>query len=43
MSLLPLFIDIKDNPCLIVGGGKIAARKLKMLCKAEAHITIVAP
>lgn len=43
MSLLPLFIDIKDKPCLIVGGGKIAARKLKMLCKAEAHITIVAP
>ena len=43
MSLLPLFIDIKDKPCLIVGGGKIAARKLKMLCKAEADITIIAP
>ncbi len=43
MSLLPLFIDIKDKPCLIVGGGKIAARKLKILCKAEADITIIAP
>jgi uroporphyrin-III C-methyltransferase/precorrin-2 dehydrogenase/sirohydrochlorin ferrochelatase len=43
MSLLPLFIDIKNKPCLIVGGGKIAARKLKMLCKAEADITIIAP
>ncbi len=43
MSLLPLFIDIKDKPCLVVGGGKIAARKLKMLCKAEADITVIAP
>jgi uroporphyrin-III C-methyltransferase/precorrin-2 dehydrogenase/sirohydrochlorin ferrochelatase len=43
MSLLPLFLDIKDKPCLIVGGGKIAARKLKMLCKAEAAITVIAP
>lgn len=43
MSLLPLFIDIKNKPCLVVGGGKIAARKLKMLCKAEASVTIIAP
>lgn len=43
MSLLPLFVDIKDKPCLLVGGGKIAARKLKMLCKAQAAITVVAP
>jgi uroporphyrin-III C-methyltransferase/precorrin-2 dehydrogenase/sirohydrochlorin ferrochelatase len=42
-SLLPLFVDIKDKPCLLVGGGKIAARKLKMLCKAQASITVVAP
>lgn len=43
MSLFPLFIDIKDKPCLLVGGGKIAARKLKMLCRSEAKITLVAP
>ena len=43
MSLLPLFLDIKDKPCLVVGGGKVAARKLKMLCKAEASITVIAP
>lgn len=43
MSLLPLFVDIQDKPCLLVGGGKIAARKLKMLCKAQAAITVVAP
>ncbi|MEM8845062.1 MAG: bifunctional precorrin-2 dehydrogenase/sirohydrochlorin ferrochelatase, partial [Pseudomonadota bacterium] len=43
MSLLPLFIDIKDKPCLLVGGGRVAARKLKMLCHAEAKITVIAP
>jgi len=43
MSLFPLFVDIKDKPCLIVGGGKIAARKLKMLCHSGALVTLVAP
>lgn len=43
MSLLPLFIDIKNKPCLVIGGGVIASRKVNMLCKAEADITIVAP
>ena len=42
MSLLPLFIDIKNKTCLVVGGGKIATRKIKMLRKAEANITIIA-
>ena len=42
MSLLPIFVDIKNKPCLVVGGGKVAARKLKMLCKAEAEIKVVA-
>ena len=43
MSLLPIFVDIKDRPCLLVGGGKVAARKLNMLCKAGARVTLVAP
>lgn len=42
MSLLPIFVDIKNKPCLVVGGGRVAARKLNMLCKAEANITLVA-
>ena len=43
MSLLPLFIELKEQPCLVVGGGKIAARKLAMLCKAGANVTVVSP
>ncbi len=42
MSLLPLFIDIKNKPCLVIGGGTIAYRKVKMLTKADAKLTIVA-
>ena len=43
MSLLPVFVDIENKPCLLIGGGKVAARKLNMLCKASAQVTVVAP
>ena len=43
MSLLPLFIDVRGKPCLLVGGGRVAARKLKMLCEAEAEVAVIAP
>ncbi len=43
MDYLPLFIDLQDRPCLIVGGGDVAARKAAMLCKAGAIVVVVAP
>jgi len=43
MDNLPIFIDLKDKPCLVVGGGDIAARKAGLLCRAYAKVTIVAP
>lgn len=43
MDLLPVFLDIKDRPCLVVGGGDVASRKISMLLKAGARITVVAP
>ncbi len=43
MDYLPLFLDIKNKPCLIVGGGVIAERKVSILARAQANITIVAP
>ncbi len=43
MDYLPIFIDLKNKPCLIVGGGEIAARKAGLLRKAQASVTIVAP
>lgn len=43
MKQLPIFLTVKDRPCLLVGGGKTAARKAKLLRKAGARIIVVAP
>ncbi len=43
MELLPIFLDIKEKPCLVVGGGEVAARKVGLLLRAGARVTLVAP
>ena len=43
MDYFPAFLDIRNRPCLIVGGGDIALRKARLLSKAGATLTIVAP
>lgn len=43
MDYLPIFVDLKNRPCLVVGGGEIAARKAGLLLKAQASVIIVAP
>ncbi|MFW5724646.1 MAG: NAD(P)-dependent oxidoreductase, partial [Halochromatium sp.] len=43
MEHLPIFLDIKAKPCLVVGGGPIALRKLENLKRAGAEISVVAP
>ena len=43
MKYLPLFIDVTDGRCLVVGGGAVAARKVMQLRKAGASVDLVAP
>ncbi len=43
MEYLPLFTKLNDQPCLLVGGGKVAARKLLLLHRAGARVTVVSP
>jgi uroporphyrin-III C-methyltransferase/precorrin-2 dehydrogenase/sirohydrochlorin ferrochelatase len=43
MNFLPVFLDIKNQPCLVVGGGSVAARKAAVLLQAGAKVTVVAP
>ena len=39
----PLFVELEGRPCLVVGGGRIAARKAAMLGEFGAAVTVVAP
>ncbi|MCB1686640.1 MAG: siroheme synthase CysG [Pseudomonadales bacterium] len=43
MDYLPLFVDLRDRPCLVVGGGAVAARKIERLCEVGAAVCVVAP
>src|ERR1700674_2736423 len=43
MDYLPIFIAIKDQPAVVVGGGQVAHRKVEWLLAAQARITVVAP
>ena len=38
----PLFIELENRPCLVVGGGKVAARKAEALAEFGAKVTVVA-
>lgn len=42
IDYFPLFIKLQDQPCLVVGAGEIAARKIELLAKAGARISVVA-
>ena len=41
MKFYPIHIDLKDKPCLVVGGGRVAERKIKKLCLAGATVTVI--
>ncbi len=43
MQNYPIFVDLQNQPCLIVGGGEIAARKIRLQLSAGAKITVIAP
>lgn len=43
MDFLPIFINIRQQPCIVIGGGEVAARKVTMLLKAQAQVTVIAP
>lgn len=43
MGYFPFYIDIENKICIIVGGGKVALRKLEKLLPFNPKITVVAP
>lgn len=40
MSYFPFFMDITDKPCLVVGGGEVALRKVEKLLLFDCRIKI---
>ena len=40
MEYYPIYLDLKNRPCLVVGGGTIALRKAEglLLCGAKVHV-----
>ena len=42
MDYFPVFVKLKDQDCLVVGAGEIAARKIELLARAGAKITVIA-
>lgn len=43
MDYFPIFIRLAGQPVLVVGGGEVAARKIDLLLRANAQVTVVAP
>ncbi len=43
MQNYPIFVKLQNQPCLVVGGGPVALRKIRLMKSAGADITVVAP
>lgn len=43
MDFLPIFMNVKGENCLVIGGGNVASRKVFMLLRAGASVTVVSP
>ena len=43
MDHLPIFVKLTRQPCLVVGGGAVAERKVALLRRAGARVLVVAP
>lgn len=43
MDYFPIHLDLRGQPCLVVGGGQVAYRKICALLKSGAVVTVVSP
>lgn len=39
----PILLDLRDRPVVVIGGGRIAARKIAGLLEAGARVTVISP
>ena len=43
MRYFPVFLDLQKKSCVVVGGGRVAERKIQNLRKAGAVVTVISP
>ncbi len=43
MQYFPIFVDTQQLNVLVVGGGEVATRKIELLLKSAANVTVVSP
>jgi precorrin-2 dehydrogenase/sirohydrochlorin ferrochelatase len=43
MRYYPIFLDLQTRPCLVVGGGEVAERKVQSLLQAGGQVTVISP
>ncbi|MBR1691793.1 MAG: bifunctional precorrin-2 dehydrogenase/sirohydrochlorin ferrochelatase [Lachnospiraceae bacterium] len=43
MAAFPLFVELEQYPCLVVGAGLVASRKIHTLLSYGARVTVTAP
>ncbi len=43
MDYFPIFLRLKGERAVVVGGGEVAARKVDLLLRAGAHVVVVSP
>ena len=42
-NLYPVYLSLQGRKCLVVGGGKVAERKVKSLLECAANVWVVSP
>jgi precorrin-2 dehydrogenase/sirohydrochlorin ferrochelatase len=43
MRYFPVFLDLKERLCVVVGGGRVAERKIKAILRTGARVKVISP
>ena len=43
MGYYPIFLEMKDRRCVVIGGGAVAQRRVEGLLAAGANVTVISP
>jgi precorrin-2 dehydrogenase/sirohydrochlorin ferrochelatase len=43
MRYYPVFLNLREKKCIVIGGGEVAERKVLSLLQAHAEVTVISP